>query len=114
MDAINLQATIFAIVFVLLLSPFIMFAVLDKGDQVSEQIEIEVCSDCAMMSANGSHGWEYDESWLRAYVATAERLGDPVLTCHESEACMWFSMSPCDFCGSTLGGYRHPAVIGLA
>lgn len=112
----NVESTLFGLFVALLLFPFILFAVFgeDKESPMSENVNIEICGDCAMMSANGSHGWEYDESWLHAYVATAERLGDPILTCHESEACMWFSMSPCDFCGSTLGGYRHPAVLGLA
>lgn len=111
----NVESTLFGLFVALLLFPFIMFALLDEGDTMSEQVQIEVCDDCAMMSANGSHGWEYDESWYNAYVATADRIGDPVLICHEySESCSWFSMSPCDFCGSSLGGNRHPAVIGLA
>lgn len=103
----NVMSTLFAVTVALLLFPFVLYAVFADDDEQPEEVEIEVCDDCAMMSANGSHGWEYDESWLNAYVAQADALGDPILTHDESH----FSMSPCEFCGSRLGGNRHRAVV---
>jgi len=75
---------------------------------MSDDIEIQICSDCAMMSANGVAGWEHDDRWLADYMESAEKYGDPVLTCGE-DCNGGFSWSPCGFCGSKLGGDRHPA-----
>lgn len=75
-----------------------------------DNIDIEICSDCAMMSANGTYGWEYDEKWLANYVKAVEVNGEPVLVC-DDDCDGGFSWSPCGFCGSTLGGDRHHAVI---
>lgn len=73
--------------------------------------EIDICEDCLMASANGLQGWDYDENWLEAYEKACERYGaDPTPACGE-DCDGHFSRRPCDFCGSTLGGYRHPAVI---
>lgn len=72
--------------------------------------EIDICEDCLMASANGLYGWEYDEEWLARYVEACDAYGDPIPNCGDD--CEGsFSWSPCGFCGSTLGGYRHPAVI---
>lgn len=76
----------------------------------SEKLDIEICSDCAMMSANGLYGWEYDQKWLEAYETAYKEYGEPVLNCGD-DCGTSFSWSSCDFCGSELGGDRHPAVI---
>ena len=77
---------------------------------MSDDIEIQICSDCAMMSANGIAGWEHDDRWLADYMESADKYGDPVLTCGE-DCNGGFSWSPCGFCGSKLGGDRHPAIL---
>lgn len=78
---------------------------------VQDTVEIEICVDCLMMSANGLHGWEYDENWLKAYNSAVSEYGtEPVPNCGEN--CEGgFSWDPCDFCNSPLGGDRHPAVL---
>lgn len=71
--------------------------------------EMDICSDCEMASANGLHGWEYDENWLEAYNKACEWFGAEPSPTGEGEG--WFSWSPCGFCGSGYGGYRNSAVI---
>lgn len=81
------------------------------SDYMSDDIEIQICSDCAMMSANGLAGWEYEQDWLETYLWNCKAYGaEPVLTCGE-DCDGGFSWSPCGFCGSKLGGDRHPAIL---
>lgn len=66
-----------------------------------------VCEDCAHFQANGElPDYDTDER------VVAVRNGHPfVLDCGDNaEYCDPFSWSPCDACGSTLGGSRHRAV----
>lgn len=81
-----------------------------------DTVEIEVCTDCLMAAANGLHGWECDEDWLDAYETACKTYGgDPIPVSEDSEngwSCNGhFSWSPCEFCGSKLGGDRYPAVL---
>lgn len=68
---------------------------------------LEFCVDCCMAIANGeatdAHMGEMIELWGEGINGV---LG-LVLSC--SEDCEgWFSWTPCDGCGSSLGGDRHP------
>lgn len=75
---------------------------------------IKVCIDCAYISSNGTHGAEFPEGFVEAYLARCEETGkEPVpqspgdggeYDCH-------FSWNPCDFCGSKLGGDRYDSVL---
>jgi hypothetical protein len=72
------------------------------------RFEIDLCVDCLIASSNGpedaSAEWEgLLEEWdgyLFGYVVDDE--GDPVEP--------HFSWSPCQGCGSGLGGDRHPHI----
>jgi len=68
-------------------------------------VEILICTDCAMLAANGELADETDCEPLglvEGYVA---------VTCSDSGDDCEFSWSPCEGCGSRLGGYRHSAVV---
>lgn len=73
-----------------------------------------LCTDCAMLAANGERPADPVELELLGLVAPGESVamactgedGDDDATGH-----MDFSWSPCGGCGSTLGGSRCPAVI---
>lgn len=75
--------------------------------------ELEVCSDCAQIIANGeiNDGTDTGERTADAQVA---KWGDDarglVLADHEGFE-PYFSWSDCDGCGSTLGGDRWPAAV---
>ena len=76
--------------------------------------QLEVCSDCAQMSANGPHGAEFGEGFTERYAAAVQRFGDePVLTHNPEDEGdgYWFSWSPCGFCGDPLGGNRLSATL---
>jgi hypothetical protein len=67
--------------------------------------EISICTDCAMLAANGE----------LAEVSDCEPLGlvdgYVAVTCSGGDCDEHFSWSPCEGCGSRLGGYRHSAVV---
>lgn len=73
----------------------------------------EACVDCLMLLANGETPPEMDEnetqSWLELIGHRTE--GFTVVPACEEECKGSFSMSPCDVCGSHLGGDRHPVVF---
>lgn len=68
-----------------------------------ESTDIRICSDCAMMAANAEGEPEHAEAMVK-------HLGEGVrvVVGYLDES---FSWSPCQGCGSTLGGYRHFATI---
>lgn len=80
-----------------------------------ETYDIQVCSDCLMMIANGTTG-DYDGAPDDAeHDAAMDALWPDAdgwdITPNCSEDCEGgFSWSPCEGCGSPLGGDRHPAV----
>jgi hypothetical protein len=67
--------------------------------------DLAVCVDCAMLIANGEGTDEHAD----AVAARWPGMNTLVLACPE-DCEGWFSSSPCDGCGSTLDGDRHPAV----
>lgn len=117
----NVESTLFGLFVALLLFPFIMFALLDEGDEVKEQVKIAVCTECFMAGANGVPSWDYDETgerakWLTRYERACQTYGsEPIPTTEDDDEgasySHWFSYVPCEFCGSTLGGDRHNAVL---
>lgn len=75
--------------------------------QTTEHIELALCIDCTTMAANGEDTHpdgepeplsKIDDGWI------------VVITCNGHD-CGGFSWSPCDGCGSRLGGQRHDAVM---
>lgn len=70
----------------------------------------EMCVDCLMLLANGDTPPEMSEDETDAYLAEVDRRTAgylPVPAC--SDECEGgFGSHPCDVCGSTLGGDRHP------
>ena len=76
--------------------------------------EGSVCIDCALAIANDDVSGMSDERY-REWADGCDRialyeLGDVVMAC--SEDCEGrFSWSPCDHCGSELGGDRHPIAV---
>jgi hypothetical protein len=76
--------------------------------------EIDICDDC-MINADGDPAMGDAASQYRCAVAaadTADKWGDLAQHIHTTcdDEC-GFSWSPCEACGSTLGGTRHPAVV---
>lgn len=74
-----------------------------------DEIKIRLCVDCVYADANGTA--ELDDSWLGfdeqrwqgwGFVPETERYGDYNEIREPS-----FSWSPCDGCGSGLGGDRY-------
>ena len=79
--------------------------------------DIDICTDCLTVLANGIEGdetlevaaqrltdlWPGD-SPVTTPAVTLGRIGDD-----DPDADPHFSWQPCDGCGSTLGGDRHPA-----
>lgn len=70
-----------------------------------------VCVDCTMVIANGDTSGIVDLAAWEAGVAARNACDGGrlrvVLACDE-DCEGWFSWSSCDFCGSQLGGDRHP------
>jgi hypothetical protein len=78
-----------------------------------DRIELEVCVDCLAQDANGeSEG--ADDGFLERFTRAMEsaRADGWEYSNNCPEDCEGgFSWAPCDFCGSRLGGDRHPAVL---
>lgn len=72
-------------------------------------VEIDVCSDCLMIAANGTLG---DED-QRADQAHADKIETEwsgwLMVAGDGEG--WFSWHPCGGCGSHLGGNRYSATM---
>lgn len=70
---------------------------------------LNACVDCLVFLANGEEPPERPN--LRAEIEKAWPFTKWVLepACDE-ESEGWFSWSPCDVCGSALGGERHVVV----
>jgi hypothetical protein len=81
--------------------------------ELDERIEMEVCVDCLMVDANGESEGIEPEALARIEKAYTDATADGWYYANNcDENCEgWFSWSPCGFCGSTLGGDRHPAVL---
>jgi hypothetical protein len=74
---------------------------------LSEQYEIKMCVDCAMLIANGEPNPEWSELEHHNHVTAMQDNwpgGEFHLVVGNDEE--WFSWSRCDSCGSTLGGSR--------
>jgi hypothetical protein len=69
---------------------------------------LEVCTDCALMIANGEGSEDHARKVSSVWGADAIGL---VLTCSDEDCSPPFSWSRCDGCGSTLGGDRHEAAV---
>jgi hypothetical protein len=75
-----------------------------------ERIEMEVCVDCLVIDANGPD--EVDPEAVARFEAASILNEGWTYANNCPEDCEgWFSWTPCDYCGSTLGGDRHPAVL---
>lgn len=71
--------------------------------------EISVCSDCAMFIANGELPEEDGNKLISAIESNWKDLsGQIVLGDNDTEE---FSWSPCECCGSSLGGNRFSATV---
>lgn len=71
---------------------------------------LSVCVDCALFIANGD--LPEDEATAAAVIegVESELPAQWVMACGED--CEGeFDSAPCDCCGSTLGGDRHPAAL---
>lgn len=77
------------------------------------RVELQVCVDCLAIDANGADSIDDGEAVARFERAmeTATRSGYVYANACPEECEGSFSWRPCDFCGSTLGGDRHPAVL---
>ncbi len=77
-----------------------------NGDQaVTEDVELEVCTDCLTLIANGEVPKDDPEFSL------LDEWDGWMLAINCDEDCEGgFSWSQCDGCGSTLGGDRHPVI----
>jgi len=71
---------------------------------------LSVCVDCAIFIANGE--LPDDDAAAAAVVEGVERElpAQWVMACGE-DCEGGFAWTPCDCCGSTLGGERHPAAL---
>ena len=82
-------------------------------DSTPEVVEVDACVDCTQaVSGITAHerGEEYPEAVTKALEEYGMRLtngdcGD------ENERCTPFTWTPCELCGSTLGGERHRVAI---
>lgn len=77
---------------------------------------INICIDCAFISANGTRGGEFPDGVVEAYAKRANEMGrEPILATivsdEGSEYESHFSLDSCEFCGSKLGGDRYRAVL---
>lgn len=79
-----------------------------------EHADGQCCVDCLMLLANGETDPDWDEAETAEYLARLEArgvTGENVTIACDEDCEGWFSWSPCDVCGSTLGGDRHPVVF---
>lgn len=70
--------------------------------------EIWLCQDCALYAANGDTSGIDDERREKQVIAGVDALG-PNLVCNSAEdgsGDLEFSWSPCEGCGTSLGGSR--------
>ena len=74
---------------------------------MTDETYIELCVDCGMFLANGTIPYGDESEWA----GIAERWDGwhlAVGNCPEEDCeCVGFTMSPCDGCGSRLGGSRY-------
>lgn len=75
--------------------------------------KMEACTDCVLLIANGEvtdqHGNDIAEELAERI---ADHLGTEFAMCtlvveSSEDGDGWFSWSPCEICGSELGGDRH-------
>jgi hypothetical protein len=76
-------------------------------------IDGEACVDCLMLVANGETPPNMDKVETAEYLARVETrtAGFHVIPACPEDCEGSFSWSPCDVCGSPLGGDRHPVVF---
>lgn len=75
--------------------------------------ELAICVACLEYTTKGEVG-DGGRTTEEVAAAIGQEWGDHAggLTAACGENCDgWFSWSPCEGCGSTLGGERHPAVV---
>lgn len=76
--------------------------------------EGSACGDCVIVIANDDTSGMTDEraTEVRAGIARTSSDGsNVVVACQEDEGtCEDFSSRPCDVCGTSLAGDRHPVV----
>lgn len=76
-----------------------------------EDFDLEVCVDCLQLIANGEDYTEAGDLEDRiAAIWPPEDGWRLAPNCPPDGDCGGFSWSPCDACGSRLGGDRHYAV----
>lgn len=80
---------------------------------MSEYSEGKACADCLMLLANDETPPEMSEVETAEYLANVARhtAGSEVVVNCPEECEGGFSWSPCDVCGSRLGGDRHPVAF---
>jgi hypothetical protein len=76
------------------------------------EVELSICVDCLQYLANGGEELEPARAEEIA-AAIAKQGGDVVPACGE-DCEGGFSWSPCELCGSALGGERHAAAVLVA
>lgn len=100
------------------------------GTKTEPSVPVWICRDCLILLANGDTDPELSEAETADYLARVDHgTGDAEITlgmltsehaCAEdtgerAEECdcedREFSWSPCDLCGSNLGGSRHAATF---
>lgn len=85
----------------------------NSAPEVTEVTEVDACVDCTQAVAGitaHERGEEYPAETMAALNEYGMRLvnGD----CgEENEHCVSFTWSPCELCGSSLGGERHRVAI---
>jgi hypothetical protein len=72
-----------------------------------------VCSDCAMIHANGINSLDWTPEQEEQYWKDVEVARVGVLNMALGDDVDPFSWRQCDGCGSTLGGERHEATFWL-
>lgn len=91
------------------------FRVTTKGQTMTETYELSACTDCLMLIDGDESGIErcQTEEGEAQYLADIDQLtGDLHLVTGDTSD-YHFSRSPCEVCGSNLGGDRH-LMIGFA
>lgn len=80
-------------------------------------ITIEICTDCVSLLANGevtdsdgediteAHAALVNDQWYLTEITLGNVNEDP----DDYDVETWFSVQPCDMCGSVLGGDRQYA-----
>ena len=90
-------------------------------EATSETYTLDVCVDCVQLIANGEvidaegediageHAERMEQQWPDAHLTLGATDCEHCPDEHGQDCEPWFAWSPCDGCGSTLGGNRSHA-----